>query len=78
MLSMQARACLGCGRLRLAGDNWDALVERGERDLDAGRVEAQRVGRGDRGEKGAVEIVPALMVHDLPSILMDHEVMAQR
>ena len=44
----------------------------------AGRLQAQTVGRSDRGQKGVAEIVPALMMHDHPAILMDHEVVAQR
>ena len=66
------------GRTPVVGGIWYALVERGERDLDARRIQAQGVGRGDVGEKGAAEIVAPLVVHDLPSLLIDHEVMAQR
>jgi hypothetical protein len=42
-----------------------------------GRSRRRGIGRRDRREEGVAEIVPTLMVHDQPSILMDHEVVAQ-
>jgi hypothetical protein len=52
-----------------------ALVDRGERNLDAGRIQAQGIGWRDRREKGVAEIVPTLVVDDQPPILVHHEVM---
>ena len=55
-----------------------SLVDGGERHLDARRLEAQGIGRSDVGEEHAAEVVPALMMHDLPPVLMDNEMDASR
>ena len=44
-----------------------AVIDGSEGEVDAGRLEAQGVRRRDGGEEGAAEVVPALVVDDLPA-----------